>query len=121
MAKKDKNRVDVSMEQGGLSDNPFAALKGLNVPEASLIPETPKAQIVALYTVAKTRKGGWPVRVEKRGGGKVVTLISGVSGDGKSLLKSLQKHLGVGGKVEGDIVQLQGDHVVKVIAFLDSP
>ena len=120
MAKKKDKRVDVSVKQGGLTNNPFAGLgKGMDLPEAPLVPETPKAEIMAAYTVAKTRKGGWPVRMEKRGI-KVVTVVSNVSGDSKALLKALQKHLGVGGKAEGDVVQVQGDHVEKVMDFLDA-
>lgn len=118
MAKKKKERVDTSMNQGGLSDNPFAALGGLDLPNRPIVEEKPKAQIMSPYTVAKTKKGKWPVRMEKRGN-KVVTVVSNVSGDTKALLKALQKHLGVGGKAESDAIQVQGDHVEKVEVFLD--
>lgn len=120
MAKKKKDRVDVSSDQGDLSNNPFAGLgAGMDLPEMSSVQKEPKAQILDPYTVTKTRKGGWPVRMERRGN-KVVTVISSISGDTKVLLKALQKLLGVGGKAEGDKVQIQGDHVQKIIDFLDA-
>lgn len=118
MAKKKKERIDTSMNQGNLSSNPFAALGGLDLPDKPVPVEKPKAEIMAPYTVAKTKKGKWPVRMEKRGN-KVVTVITNVSGDTKALLKALQKHLGVGGKAESDNVQVQGEHVAKVEAFLN--
>lgn len=126
MAKKSK-RIDTSVEQEGLTDNPFAALGGVvsgsELPDAAPGVEPVKAEILYKeqhpYSVGHTRKGGWPVRKEKRGGNKVVTLIGRVSGERKVLLKELQKTLGVGGKVEGDVVQLQGDHVGVVERFLD--
>jgi translation initiation factor 1 (eIF-1/SUI1) len=119
MAKKNKERVDTSMDQGEFANNPFAALGGLDLPDKPLVQEKPKAQIMAPYTVTKTKKGKWPVRMEKRGN-KVVTVVANVSGDTKALLKALQKHLGVGGKAEPDNIQVQGEHVAKVEAFLDS-
>ena len=120
MARKNNERVDTTADQGDLTNNPFAALGGLDLPDAASLPKAPPvAEIMATYTIAKTRKGGWPVRMEKRGN-KVVTVVSQVSGDTKALLKALQKHLGVGGKAEKDCVQVQGDHVAKVTAFLDA-
>ena len=126
MGKKSK-RVDVSMKQEELRDNPFAGLgelmSGAELAEPGVVSEQLKAEIVYReshpYSVGKTRKGGWPVRKEKRTAGKVVTLLGQVSGDRKVLLKELQKALGVGGKVDGDVVQLQGDHVAAVEHFLD--
>ena len=126
LGKKNK-RIDTSADQGELTDNPFAALGGLvageELPDANKMTDPIKAEILykvkRSYSVTRTRKGGWPVRKEKRGAGKVVTLLQQVSGDSKALLKELQKGLGVGGKVEGDTVQLQGDHVDAVEKFLD--
>ena len=123
MARQKKKRIDVSAEREELSDNPFAAL----VNNVSDLPEAPsnqnaepKAEIISLYQVARTRKGNWPVRIEKRGGGKIVTIVERISGDGKAFLKALQKSLGTGGKFDGSTVQIQGDHVAKVEAFLES-
>ena len=97
LGKKNK-RVDTSMEQGDLTDNPFSALGGMvageDLPDANTIAEPSKAEILykvnRSYSIARTRKGGWPVRKANRGAGKVVTLIQQVSGDTKTLLKELQ-------------------------------
>jgi translation initiation factor 1 (eIF-1/SUI1) len=126
MAKNSK-KIDVSADQGALRDNPFAALGGMvsgqDLPDAKVVEESVTAEILYKvkqpYSVGRTRKGGWPVRREKRGAGKTVTLIQQVSGDTKALLKALQKQLGVGGKIDGDVIQLQGDHVGVVEKFLD--
>lgn len=123
MARQKKNRIDVSSEHQELTDNPFAALAGSvsGSPDAPLNQKAePKAEIISLYQVARTRKGNWPVRIEKRSGGKVVTIVEQISGDGKAFLKALQKSLGTGGKFDGCTVQIQGDHVTKVEAFLES-
>lgn len=124
---KKRGRIDTSSEQGGLTDNPFAGLGDMisaeRLPDAPLVPEPVKAEILYRtphpYTVRRTRKGGWPVSKEKRAAGKVVTLVGQVSRDASALLKELQKALGTGGKVDGDAVQLQGDHVEAVRRFLD--
>jgi translation initiation factor 1 (eIF-1/SUI1) len=124
---KMKKRIDTGGEQGDLTDNPFANLGNI-IPESELaevapVPTAPLAEILYKksrpYTVGRTRKGGWPVRKEKRNAGKIVTLIGNTSGDRKALMKELQKTLGVGGKVDGDTVQLQGEHVTAVERFLD--
>ncbi|MFP6581866.1 MAG: hypothetical protein VCD00_04850 [Candidatus Hydrogenedentota bacterium] len=123
MARQKKKRIDVSSEREELSDNPFATLAAnvSDLPEAPLNQNAKaKAEIISLYQVARTRKGNWPVRIEKRGGGKIVTIVEQISGDGKAFLKALQKSLGTGGKFDGSTVQIQGDHVAKVEAFLES-
>lgn len=51
--------------------------------------------------------------LEKRKRGKVVTVISGVSGSAvqnKQLLKALKDDCGAGGSLEGNQIELQGDH-----------
>lgn len=122
MARKNKQRVDLAQGDDTLTDNPFASLGNL-VPDAPDQKDAaPKAEIVkpdTPFTVARTRKGGWPIHIEKRGGGKVVTIVDSISGDGKALLKALQKSLGTGGKLDGDSILIQGDHVAHVEAFLN--
>jgi translation initiation factor 1 (eIF-1/SUI1) len=123
LAREKKKKIDVSTDREDLTDNPFAALANqLSDADQALPnrPEKPKAEIMPTYQVARTRKGNWPVRMEKRGGGKVVTLVEQISGDGKAFLKALQKTLGTGGKVEDGVVLIQGDHVTKVERFLDA-
>ena len=124
---KKKNRIDTSEKEDTLTDNPFAglgeALSTSELPESVPTPEPVRAEIVYKashpYSVGRTRKGGWPVRKERRAAGKVVTLLGQVSGESKVLLKELQKALGVGGKVDGDTIQLQGDHTGAVQEYLD--
>ena len=53
------------------------------------------------------------VSVEKRQRGKVVTVISGLTGaleQRKLLLKTLKQDCGAGGALEGSQIELQGDH-----------
>lgn len=61
------------------------------------------------------------VRMEKRGKGKVVTVISGldpVATDLSALLKQLKGFVGAGGNVEAGVVEIQGDHREKIAARL---
>ena len=123
---KKKDRIDTSSQAEDLTDNPFAALGGLfseDERKAKPVPTgKPAAEILykvkRSYNVTKTRKGGWPVRKEKRGAGNTVTVLSGVSGDRKALLQELQKARGVGGQIDGNTVVLQGDHVSAIEVFL---
>lgn len=119
MTRDKKPRVELSQGDEKLTDNPFAALGSLipDAPDQSTLPK--KAEILGAYAVARTRKGGWPIRLEKRGGGKVVTIVDSISGDGTGLLKALQKSLGTGGKLDGNSIHIQGDHVAHVEAFLN--
>ena len=58
---------------------------------------------------------------ERRGGGKVVTIISGLNpkaSDLPAMLKSFKRDLGAGGTVVEDRIELQGDHRDKVMAAL---
>lgn len=122
MAKKTP-KIDVNRPRETLTDSPFGALGGLReqLPAVAAAPIAPKAEILkdAPYRVNKTKKGGWPVSFEKRAAGKVVTLLRGVSGDGDVLLKALKKHCATGGHYKDDQIELQGDHRVKVSAWLD--
>ena len=122
MSRNKKDRVELAQGDDKLTDNPFASLGNLipDAPDQSTV--KPKAEILkspAPWSVARTRKGGWPIHLEKRGGGKVVTIVDAISGDGKALLKALQKSLGTGGKLDGDSILIQGDHVAHVESFLN--
>mmetsp|Transcript_1950 Transcript_1950/g.4959 ORF Transcript_1950/g.4959 Transcript_1950/m.4959 type:complete len:207 (+) Transcript_1950:74-694(+) len=70
------------------------------------------------YTVGGTKKGGFPVRVESRGPGKKVTIISNVNGNVESFLRDLKEALGTGGVAHGPNVEVQGDHITRVSAWL---
>jgi translation initiation factor 1 len=50
--------------------------------------------------------------------GKVVTVISGLKGDLKTLQKELQKQCGAGGSVKNNTIEVQGDHRDKIAAIL---
>jgi translation initiation factor 1 (eIF-1/SUI1) len=71
--------------------------------------------------VLPSRKGGWRLAIEKRAGGKAVTVLSGVDGDAGTLLKALRKHCGAGGAVAAsDAVEIQGDHRAAIAAWLEA-
>ena len=123
MAKK--KRIDTRGDRETLTDNPFGALAGFAGGGATDLAATsppqagPTAEILPRYCVAKTRKGNWPVAIEKRGGGKVVTILRDVEGDGSLLLKELKKHCATGGTLREGAVELQGDQRDSLQAFLD--
>lgn len=58
---------------------------------------------------------------ERRGGGKMLTIVSGLNpkaSDLAAMLKSFRRDLGAGGTVIEDRIELQGDHREKVLAAL---
>ncbi len=124
-----KKRVDVNSQPEGLTGNPFADLAGqlpADLPQGTA-PETPEHADAgasetdsAPFEVAKTRKGGWPVALEKRGKGKVVTVVRNVSSGGGALLALLKKRCGAGGTLREDGVEIQGDHRKTVEDVLSS-
>lgn len=59
------------------------------------------------------------VRVEKRSFGKIVTLISGVSGNLKEIASKLKSRLGCGGTVKNGIIELQGDQRRRIRELLN--
>ena len=61
------------------------------------------------------------VRVDKRKRGKLITVVAGFSCKPpqlKSLLTQLKNHLGAGGTIEGETLEIQGDHVARASAEL---
>ena len=120
---KSKNSKKIPLGGAPLSNNPFAALgegRGDLPPgDAPVAEAAPTEKAPARpYRIAKTRKGGLPVTVEKRARGKVVTVVRNISGDGASLLKDLKRRCGAGGVVREDSIEIQGDHREKVEAYL---
>lgn len=121
-------RVRVGGDGKPLADNPFAVLvertdqlpPGPQPPnagrESRRVAESPAAPS---FAVARTRKGGWPVSIEKRPGGKTVTLIRNVTGDAKALLSLLRKRCGAGGSVREGAIELQGDQQARIRKILD--
>jgi len=109
-----------------LADNPFGALAGLKgaLPDAPPpAPASPVAEIVrpkadAPFHVGRTRKGGLPLSLERRPGGKVATLIGNVHGNAEALLSLLKKRCGAGGVVREGAVEIQGDHRSRIEVIL---
>ena len=62
------------------------------------------------------------IRKESRRYGKPVTIVEGFDTsaiDLKSVASTLKKRLGVGGTVEGDAIELQGNHVSRLPEILE--
>lgn len=115
-----KKRIDTAAPRTALTDNPFAQLGGDRPAAEAAPPPAPKAPPVKApaYRVAKTRKGGWPLSIEKRSGGKIATIIGQVEGDGEALLTLLKKRCAAGGVFRDGRIELQGDQREKVERFL---
>jgi translation initiation factor 1 len=63
------------------------------------------------------------VRLDKRKRGKLVTVISGFTGSAAQLhetLSHLQSQCGAGGTIDGQSLELQGDHTVRIRDLLKS-
>lgn len=120
MARK-KDKIDTSGGQGLSSDNPFASLGGLDLPagEAVIPAETPA---VSPAKKPKTRETLLLRRLKAGKGGKVVTEISGFTGNPQvrqQLLKRLQGSLGTGGTHKGKVLELQGECREKIKPLLE--
>jgi translation initiation factor 1 len=62
------------------------------------------------------------IRVEKRKGNRMVTVIGGLEHPGNDLAglcTELKQALGVGGSVQGRTIELQGEHAEKVYQILE--
>lgn len=122
-----KEKLDKAGDLQALTDNPFGALAGLKgaLPDTPppAAPSKPVAEIVkpksdAPFHIQRTRKGGMPLSLEKRPGGKVATLIGNVQGDADALLALLKKKCGAGGVVRENAVEVQGDHRSRIEVIL---
>ncbi len=51
------------------------------------------------------------IRSEKRRYGKNVTLVTGLEGDQKEVMKALKAKLACGGTLKEGVIELQGNHV----------
>ena len=71
------------------------------------------------YHVTGSKKGGFPVTIEKRSCGKRVTVVRNVVGDSSALLSGLKKKLGCGGVISKDgIIEIQGERQSAVEKYL---
>ena len=117
-----KKRIDTGPSDKPLSDNPFAGLGDMikgDLPTSPVEKEEPEyVEILkAPYSVDKTRKGNWPLSLERRAKGSV-TVLDNVTGDGKALLKALRKHCGAGGAFQDGRIEIQGDQREAIERFL---
>jgi translation initiation factor 1 len=82
----------------------------------------PVAQCICKQAAAPVGDGIVRVSRETKGrGGKAVTLVKGVALDATGLValgKQLKAACGTGGTVKDGVIEIQGDHVDKVIAAL---
>ena len=82
----------------------------------------PVAQCTCKQPVAPTGDGIVRVSRETKGrGGKAVTLVKGVLVDAAALAelgKQLKAACGTGGTCKDGVVEVQGDHVERVLAWL---
>ncbi|MBW7865208.1 MAG: translation initiation factor [Candidatus Hydrogenedens sp.] len=119
--KEKKERLDTSGPAAPLTFSPFAgAFGGVAVPEGDSAgtPALKPEQGVHAFQIARTKKGGYAVSVERRAGGKSVTILRNVSGDTHALLALLKKHCAAGGRASEDTVEIQGEHTEKICSFL---
>lgn len=117
--KDKKAQANTSGPDGASDSSPFALLLG-KFPEAPASAADQSAPLKPVFTfrVGRTKKGGYPVSLEKRPGGKTMTIIRNVSGDADALLTLLKKRCAAGGKAFDDWVEVQGDHCEKIQALL---
>ena len=122
MAKQQKRpeKLNTTSDAAPLTDNPFASLRPTTPGTAPLepAPEPPKAETSSVFRVERTRKGGFPIALEKRSGGKSVTVIRNLSGNLEDLLARLKKLCGAGGTLRDDTIEIQGDHRPRIEAYL---
>ncbi len=105
-----------------LGQNPFGALEGLALPQAT--PATvAQGNAVPKPEPAAKNRGRVDVLREKAGrGGKTVTVATGFTGIGlpekEALAKKMQKACGVGGTVKDGRIEIQGDKRDEVARIL---
>jgi translation initiation factor 1 len=103
-----------------LTDTPFAGLLGgSGNADSGPAPEAePVAAAASGLVVTRTRKGGLPIALERRPGGRTVTILRQASGDLAGALAELKRRCGAGGALRDGALELQGDHVAEVEAYV---
>ncbi len=103
--------------------SPFAALKHVQVPTASLSQAAPHQSASAPALPKKNRGRVDIIRQTAHRGGKTVTVITGFVGIGQAekeaLAKQMQKVCGAGGTVKDGRIEIQGDQrdaVARILA-----
>ncbi len=111
-------------------NNTVKGLSGLSQLSGLVVKATPPATaaevIAATESAEKTQRANDVVRVsrETKGrGGKAVTLVKGVSlsdNDLEALGKQLKAACGSGGTVKDGVIEVQGDHIDRIVALLNA-
>ena len=120
------NKASNSNSIKGLSG--LSGLAGLVVKETPPVSESDLAANVKAIAQAKAdaQKAKDVVRVQrdaKGRGGKVVTVVTGISLPDKdldALGKQLKTACGSGGTVKDGVIEVQGDHVERLVALLQA-
>lgn len=117
-----KKRIDCGGDGKALTDNPFAKLRPDGLPtlpeKVAPVAAPPKPTVSRPFRITRTRKGGLPLALEKRPGGKVVTVIRNAEGDLDAFLAMLKKKCGAGGAVREGAIEIQGDQVQRITPIL---
>ena len=80
-----------------------------DAPAEKAVPAEQEPRFGPKVVVRATRKGR---------GGKTVTEVQGVVAEREKVAKKLKKTLGVGARVEGELIVVQGDQCERVAAWL---
>lgn len=85
---------------------------GKDVPQAPAPnpPEKANSPFAPKVVVRATRKGR---------GGKTVTEVQGIRGDLEAMAKKFKKTLGVGARVEEELIVVQGDQCDRMVKWLE--
>ena len=117
--KEKKEPTNAGSPDAAADSNPFASLLGQFPGGPAVVADkTAEVKSVTSFRVGRTKKGGFPISLEKRSSGKTVTVIRNVSGDTEALLTLLKKRCAAGGKAFDDWVEVQGDHRERVETLL---
>lgn len=122
MTRDSKKRTDLSGDDTPLTASPFGGLAGIRASDLPVhqAEKSPEPTVPKLpYAVTRSRKRNFVIRKERRGGNKSVTILENISGNREALLKDLKKHCATGGVCREDGVELQGDLMDKVQAWLE--
>lgn len=116
-----KDKIETSGGNPLNADNPFAGLGNLGLPAGE--PAKISSDLDVPATKPPKQRETLLLRRLKAGkGGKVVTEISGFTGNPQvrqTLLKQLQGRLGTGGTLKGPVIELQGECREKVKPVLE--
>ena len=113
-------RIQQDDAPGGLTHNPFAALRADGKPARADAPPSPPVDGDA---PARPERGRVVVQREKKGrGGKTVTRVTGLDIEGaelESLARDMKRALGCGASLDGRDVLLQGSLTERAAAWLE--